>query len=133
MLFPQPSPRRPPPFPSTPTPTPHPDPTLTLVPALSSQIFGRESEFFANLAVDAMQMVKEVNPETGKAIYPVKSVGIIKQHGRSFKDSALIPGYVFYGGRAGQGMPRTVKNVRAEGLEPPTPGPYPIAHSPEAD
>jgi len=59
-----------------------------------------------------MQFVKEVNPETGKAIYPVKSVGIIKQHGRSFKDSALIPGYVFYGGRAGQGMPRTVKNAR---------------------
>merc|ERR1719161_3538370 len=49
---------------------------------------------------------------TGKTVYPVKSVGIIKQHGRSFKDSQLINGYVFYGGRAGQGMPRTIKGAK---------------------
>jgi len=79
---------------------------------LSSKIFGRESEFFATLAIDAMNLVKTSNPETGKAIYPVKSVGIIKQHGRSFKDSQLMNGYVMYGGRAGQGMPRTVKNAK---------------------
>merc|ERR1719230_1198710 len=79
---------------------------------LSSKIFGRESEFFANLACDAMQMVKETNPETGKVTYPVKSVGIMKQHGRSFKDSELFHGYVLYGGRAGQGMPRVVKNAK---------------------
>jgi len=79
---------------------------------LSSKIFGRESEFFANLAVDAMNMVQSENPETGKKIYPIKSVGIIKQHGKSFKDSQLINGYVMYGGRAGQGMPRTIKNAK---------------------
>merc|ERR1719161_244516 len=49
---------------------------------------------------------------TGKSVYPVKSVGILKQHGRSFKDSQLFHGYVMYGGRAGQGMPRTVKNAK---------------------
>ena len=59
-----------------------------------------------------MQMVKGENPETGKATYPIKSVGILKQHGRSFKDSQLFHGYVMYGGRAGQGMPRTVKNAK---------------------
>ncbi|KAL3920265.1 MAG: hypothetical protein SGPRY_005315 [Prymnesium sp.] len=87
---------------------------------LSSKIFGRESEFFATLACDAIQMVKDTNPDTGKVSYPVKSVGIIKQHGRSFKDSQLIHGavmplcirYVLYGGRAGQGMPRYVTNAK---------------------
>ena len=117
---------------------------------LSSKIFGQQSEFFANLAVDAIQMVKvraaalracrpapcrpvepelrprphphpptptpnraqDVSETSGKAIYPVKSVGIMKQHGRSFKDSQLVPGYVMYGGRAGQGMPRTVKGAK---------------------
>merc|ERR1711871_1569438 len=58
-----------------------------------------------------MNMVATTN-ESGKNIYPVKSVGIIKQHGKSFKDSQLIHGYVMYGGRAGQGMPRTIKNAK---------------------
>lgn len=79
---------------------------------LSSKIFGRESEFFANLAVDAITMVKTVGAVSGKATYPIKSVGILKQHGKSFKDSQLINGYVLYGGRAGQGMPRTVRNAK---------------------
>jgi len=79
---------------------------------LSSKIFGQQSEFFANLAVDAMSMVKNENPETGKATYPIKSVGILKQHGKSFKDSQLINGYLFFGGRAGQGMPRHIKNAK---------------------
>merc|ERR1719181_1899673 len=79
---------------------------------LSSKIFGRESEFFANLAVDALMTVKMTDEETGKARYPVKAVSIMKQHGQSFKDSSLINGYVIFGGRAAQGMPRTVKNAK---------------------
>merc|ERR1719498_1327346 len=61
-----------------------------------------------------MAMVKDVDPESGKVRYPVKSVGIIKQHGGSAKDSSLIHGYVLGPGmgRAAQGMPRTVKNAK---------------------
>merc|ERR1719472_709659 len=59
-----------------------------------------------------MTMVKTESETSGKTIYPVKAVGILKQHGKSFKDSQLINGYVLYGGRAGQGMPRTVKNAK---------------------
>jgi T-complex protein 1 subunit alpha len=64
------------------------------------------------MAVDAMMMVKEDNAETGKTHYPVRSVAIMKQHGGSAKDSTLMNGYVLYGGRAAQGMPRTVKNAK---------------------
>merc|ERR1719247_2027627 len=59
-----------------------------------------------------MELVKSTSENTGKSIYPVKSVGIIKQHGRSFKDSQLMAGYVMFGGRAGQGMPRTIKGAK---------------------
>ena len=59
-----------------------------------------------------MMMVKEDNAETGKTHYPVRSVAIMKQHGGSAKDSTLMNGYVLYGGRAAQGMPRTVKNAK---------------------
>jgi T-complex protein 1 subunit alpha len=54
----------------------------------------------------------QVNPETGKAFYPIKSVGILKQHGGSAKDSTLINGYTIAGGRAAQGMPRIVRGAK---------------------
>merc|ERR1719399_576313 len=59
-------------------------------------------------------MVKDVDPESGKARYPVKSVGIIKQHGGSAKDSSLIHGFVLGPGmgRAAQGMPRTITGAK---------------------
>eukprot|EP00965_Chrysotila_dentata_P260484 6213924-Pleurochrysis_carterae.AAC.4 len=79
---------------------------------LSSKIFGRESDFFANLAIDAMAMVKDVNPDTGKTFYPVKAVNIVKQHGGSAKDSRLLQGYAMFGGRAAQGMPRYIKGAK---------------------
>lgn len=57
-------------------------------------------------------MCLQVNPENGKAFYPIKSVGILKQHGGSAKDSTLINGYTLAGGRAAQGMPRMVKGAK---------------------
>merc|ERR1719198_2777664 len=56
--------------------------------------------------------VKMIDEETGKTVYPVRSVGIIKQHGGSAKDSQLFNGYVLFVGRAAQGMPRAVKNAK---------------------
>merc|ERR1740138_1304428 len=36
-----------------------------------------------------MNLVKTENETTGKAIYPIKSVGIIKHHGRSVKEAKI--------------------------------------------
>lgn len=79
--------------------------------SLNSKIFGKDSDFFARMAVDAMTAVKTVNEE-GKTRYPVKAVGIMKQHGRSVRDSELLQGYALAMGRAAQGMPMTVQPAR---------------------
>jgi T-complex protein 1 subunit alpha len=50
--------------------------------------------------------------EDGKPKYPVKSVGIMTQHGGSAKDSRLLHGYCFMMARAAQGMPLTVNKAR---------------------
>lgn len=50
--------------------------------------------------------------EDGKPRYPVKSVGIMCQHGGSAKDSRLLNGYVVMMARAAQGMPTAVHGAR---------------------
>ena len=105
---------RPSPPPRRPHPLPPPRaPPLTTPPCLcASPSRASSSSSCVQMAVDAMMMVKEDNAETGKTHYPVRSVAIMKQHGGSAKDSTLMNGYVLYGGRAAQGMPRTVKNAK---------------------
>ncbi|KAG8457925.1 hypothetical protein KFE25_011991 [Diacronema lutheri] len=78
---------------------------------LNSKIFGKDSDFFAKMAVEAMHTVKVIG-EDGKPKYPVKSVGIMTQHGGSAKDSRLLNGYVVMMGRAAQGMPSHVSGAK---------------------
>lgn len=49
---------------------------------MSSKIIGTSSDFFSNLAVDAVMSVKSESPD-GKVSYPVKAINILKSHGRS--------------------------------------------------
>jgi len=79
--------------------------------SLNSKIFGGDSDFFSQMAVDAVMSIKTTNDE-GKARYPVKAVGILKQHGGSAKDSKLMHGYAINVARAAQGMPRTVTGAK---------------------
>ena len=78
---------------------------------LSSKIFGRESEFFANLAVDAMTMVSSTNPETGKT-------STRSSRSASSSSTAVVQGLAadqrlrYVRRPRGQGMPRTVKNAK---------------------
>ncbi|GAB5032623.1 t-complex protein alpha subunit [Nannochloropsis oceanica] len=80
--------------------------------SMSSKILGPESDFFAQLAVDAVQSVKteSTHSETGKigVKYPVSAIHILKCHGQSSLSSHLVDGFAIAGGRAAQGMPTSV-------------------------
>uniref|UniRef100_A0A061S0E0 T-complex protein 1 subunit alpha n=1 Tax=Tetraselmis sp. GSL018 TaxID=582737 RepID=A0A061S0E0_9CHLO len=84
--------------------------------SMSSKVIGTESEFFAKMAVDAIQAVKTVD-DIGNFRYPVKAVNILKAHGKSARQSELLNGYALNMGRAAQGMPTFLKGVKVACLD----------------
>jgi len=78
---------------------------------MSSKLLNAESDFFANLAVNAMSNVKTLNAG-GLVRYPVKAVHILKTHGMSSKDSILVDGYAIEATRSAQGMPTTITGAK---------------------
>ena len=79
--------------------------------SMSSKLLGPESEFFADMVVNAIQNVKHVN-EQGEVKCPVKAVHILKTHGKSIKESCLVEGYAIEAGRSAQGMPYHIDDAR---------------------
>lgn len=64
----------------------------------------------------ATQSVKTVT-DSGKEIYPINSINVLKAHGKSARESALLGGYALNMGRASQGMPKRVKNAKIACLD----------------
>lgn len=83
----------------------------TAMTSMSSKLLAGESEFFANMVVDAMEAVKMTNAG-GSVKYPVKNVHILKTHGKSTKETTLVKGYAIEATRGSQGMPKLVKNAK---------------------
>ncbi|KAF1328915.1 T-complex protein 1, alpha subunit, partial [Globisporangium splendens] len=83
--------------------------------SMSSKILGPESEFFANLVVDAVTSVKVVEEGAkgkSKARYPVSSINILKAHGQSALETLLVDGFALNCTKASQQMPTYIKNAK---------------------
>ena len=63
-----------------------------------------------------MQSVK-VTGSNGKTVYPVSAINVLKAHGKSARESALLNGYALNMGRASQGMPKRVKDAKIACLD----------------
>ena len=68
---------------------------------MSSKLLSSESDFYADLVVNAIQNVKSTNSQ-GETKYPVKAVHILKTHGKSSRESTLVNGYAIELGRSSQ-------------------------------
>ncbi|KAI3441108.1 CCT-alpha (T-complex protein 1 subunit alpha) [Psidium guajava] len=84
--------------------------------SMSSKLIAGDSDFFANLVVDAVQSVKMTNAR-GEVKYPIKGINILKAHGKSARDSYLLNGYALNTGRAAQGMPVRVSPAKIACLD----------------
>lgn len=82
---------------------------------MSSKIIGADSDYFANIVVDAVTAVR--SERDGKAVYPVGAINILKSHGKSMHESELVDGFALNCTRSAQGMPRFVKDAKVALLD----------------
>jgi T-complex protein 1 subunit alpha len=75
--------------------------------SLSSKVLFTDALLFSNMAVDALSRVK-----TGSGKYPLKSVNILKAHGKSAKESQFIEGFALNCTVASQAMPKRIVKAK---------------------
>ncbi|KRZ76597.1 T-complex protein 1 subunit alpha, partial [Trichinella papuae] len=83
--------------------------------AMSSKFISVESDFFANMLVDAIEKVKFQEGSSTK--YPVNAVNILKALGGRCLDSVLINGYALNCTVASQGMPKQLMQAKIACLD----------------
>lgn len=84
--------------------------------SMSSKIIGSESQFFAEMCVSAVTRIKVTN-DKGQDFYPIDNINVLKQQGKSIKESIFVEGYALNSTVSDQSMPKIMKNAKIACLD----------------
>jgi len=79
--------------------------------SMSSKIIGSDKDFFSNIVVQSCELIRFTNTR-GEAKCPIKTINVLKAHGKSTKESMFIKGYALNCTVASQLMPKSIKNAK---------------------
>ena len=78
---------------------------------MSSKIIGSDKDFFSNIVVQCAELIRFTNTR-GEQKCPIKTINVLKAHGKSVRESQMIRGYALNCTVASQLMPKSIKNAK---------------------